>query len=297
MLRQSTRSLLLIEPAVFYANPETMQTNVYQVEQELSHEESFKKALVEFRAFRDLLVENGVIVTTIRGSENCPDHLFPNWMSTHEDGKMILYPMLNENRRAERVPEMIDFMKTHYEVEHDFSGFENRGQALESTGSLCLDRLNKVVYAALSVRTSESLARTWAEQTGYDIEIFETTSHQGDPVYHTDLVMWIGTEVAAICSECITEEHRERVLSRLKQTHEVVELSLDQLKAFCGNALEIIGAKDEKMLIMSDVAYEALDSEQKEIYGRYFSRLLHAPIPTIEQYGGGSARCLIMELF
>lgn len=297
MSRQSTRSLLLIEPAVFYANPETMDTNVYQIDEHESHDVTYQKALAEFRGFRDMLVENGVIVTTVRGHDECPDHLFPNWMSTHEDGKLILYPMLNENRRAERVPEMIGFIENYYELAYDFRDFEEQGQFLESTGSLCLDRVNKVAYVALSGRTSESLARTWAQQTGYDIEIFETLSHTGKPVYHTDLVMWIGSNVAAICTECITGEHRDRVLSRLKETHEVVELTRAQLQSFCGNSLEIIGADDEKMLVMSEAAYHSLYDVQKEIYERYFSRLLYAPIPTIEKYGGGSARCLIMELF
>ncbi len=297
MGKQSTGHLLLIEPAEFYANPETMDTNIYQVEAQESPEELFKKALSEFRGFRDMLVENGVAVTTVLGSKGCPDHLFPNWISTHEDGKMIVYPMRNDNRRRERSPEMIAFFSRFYDVAHDFTDFENQGKFLESLGSLCLDRTNKVAYATLSGRTNEELVRLWGEKTGFDVEIFESDTHTGAPIYHTDLVMWIGTEVVAICAESIKEEHRERVLTRLKKTHDVVELGAEQLKSFCGNSLEILNADGDRMLVMSETAWQALSEEQKKKYEGVFSKLLYAPIPTIEKYGGGSARCLIMELF
>lgn len=294
---QSTSRLLLVEPAEFYANPETMTTNVYQVEEGVSADETFKMALNEFRGFRDMLVENNVAVTTVRGVEGCPDHLFPNWISTHEGREMIIYPMRNDNRRAERTPAIIDFFKSLYDVALDIRDFENKGQFLESTGSLCMDRVNKVAYCGLSGRSDEKLARFWAEQTGYDLEVFETESHAGKPVYHSDLVMFIGTEVIGICAECIKEEHRERVLNRLKQHRTVVELSLEQLQNYCGNSLEVQSVDGDKMLVMSETAYKALRDDQKETYLKYFTKLLHAPIPTIEKYGGGSARCLIMELF
>ncbi len=297
MGKQSTGHLLLIEPAEFYANPETMDTNVYQVEEEESPEEIFKKALAEFRGFRDMLVENGVAVTTVHGSKGCPDHLFPNWISTHEGKQMIVYPMLNPNRRAERSEEMISFFESMYEIAHDFRDFENQGQFLESTGSLCIDRENGVAYATLSGRTTESLVRLWAERTGFDVVIFETDSHVGKPVYHTDLVMWIGTEIAAICIDGVKEQYREEVLASLKKHREVLELTTDQMKAFCGNSLEILNAEGDRMLVMSEMAYQALSEDNKELLGKFFTKLLHAPIPTIEKYGGGSARCLIMELF
>lgn len=294
---QSTGHLLLIEPAAFYANPETMDTNVYQVEEKETPEAIYARALQEFRAFRDMLVENRVAVTTVKGMEGCPDHLFPNWISTHTGGKMIVYPMRNDSRRAERSPEMMAFFGSLYETADDLTPFEKQGNFLESTGSLCLDRVNRVAYAALSGRTTESLVRLWGERTGYEVVIFETQSHAGKPVYHTDLVMWIGTEIAAICADSIRKDQRDAVLSRLKKTHEVMELSMGQLKAFCGNSLEILDAGGDRMLVMSEGAWQALEDGQKDHYGRFFGKLLHAPIPTIEKYGGGSARCLIMELF
>ena len=297
MTIQSTNHLLLIEPAVFYANPQTMDTNVYQIVEKETPEQTLAKALAEFHAFRDMLVANGVSVTTVKGSPGCPDHIFPNWISTHEGHRMIVYPMKEQNRREERSPQMISFLERFYDIAYDFSAFEQKGQYLESTGSLCLDRVNRIAYSGLSGRTDEKLARFWAQQTGYDIEIFRTQSHTGKPVYHTDLTMFIGSELAAICAECIVPEDRERVLNRLRRTHAVVELSLGQLQAFCGNSLEILNDAGEKMLVMSETAYRALRDDQKEIYGRYFTKLLHSDISTIEKYGGGSARCLIMEMF
>ncbi len=289
---------MMIEPAEFYANPETMTTNVYQVDQKsMKPGAILKAALAEFHAYRDMLVENGVIVTTGRGHKGCPDMVFPNWASTHEGGKLVLYPMMNANRRAERVPEIIAFLKKMYPHVIDMTAFEKKGKYLEARGSIVSDRVNKVAYAALSPRTDRDLAKKWAKKMGYKIEIFETLSHTGKPVYHTDLVMWIGSTVAGICSPCITEEHRARVVERLGRYHEVVEFSMDQLQHFCGNALEVRGHDDKPMLAMSGAAHKALTRKQKAVLDRHFDKLLHSPLPTLEKYGGGSARCTLMELY
>ncbi len=296
MNQQSTRHIMLIEPGEFYANPETMETNVYQVNEQEAREVTLGRALSEFRGFRDTLVENGVIVTVCKGHKGRPDQLFPNWVSTHEEG-MILYPMLNQTRRQERAPEMIDLLGRTYQLLHDMRPRENEGGFLEATGSLCLDRVNRVAYAGLSRRTTAETVREWGRLMDYDVEIFETSSHRGLPVYHTDLVVFIGSKVAGVCASCIAEGDRTRVLDRLGRTHDIVELSAEQQKAFCGNSLEVRGEDDEKMLVMSGQAFSALTDEQKFTYGKYFTRILHAPLPTIEAYGGGSARCLMLELF
>lgn len=299
MTVQSTRHLLLIEPECFYANRETMQTNIYQVEEEAGdRDEVYAAALHEFRVFRNLLVENGVFVTTMRGLPNCPDNLFPNWISTHENREMVVYPMLNESRQWERAPDVIDFINYHYDMALDLRDYEKEGRALEATGSLNLDRVNKIAYVALSDRTDPDLAKIWCDKMGYELITFHTDTGSGQPVYHSDLVFWIGTDVAAICADCISDEvERERVLDSLKTHREVVELSMGQLNAFCGNSLEILGHDEARMLIMSDAAHNALRPDQIEIFAKYFSKLLSSPIPTIEKYGGGSARCMIMELF
>ena len=288
----------MIEPVEFYANPETMETNVYQVEGEgEDHDVIFQRALQEFKTFRDKLIENGVKVTTFNGRKGCPDMLFPNWVATFPSGQMMLCPMLNENRRAERVPDIIAALQKLYPEVIDWTDYEEDGLYLESTGSLCLDHVNKTVYSALSSRTSRELVEKWAAMTGYDTEIFDTTSHTGKPVYHTDLVMNIGTTMAAICSPCIVPGDRARIVERLQSTHEVMALSIEQLQAFCGNALEVQGKDGQKMLVMSGAAHDALHEDQLEMVGRHFERIIHSPLPTIEKYGGGSARCLMMELF
>ncbi len=297
MSTQSTRHLFLIEPAAFYSNPQTAETNHYQADKHESHDETFHRSVKEFRRWRDLLVENGVFVTTALGLPECPDHVFPNWISTHENRQMVVYPMRNENRRIEKTPRIVDTLKKSYDVVLDLSPYEAKGQFLESTGSLCIDRVNKTVYAGLSARTSEELVRVWAKEMGFDPVIFETKSHTGKPVYHTDLVMFTGTEAAGICSPCIVDKDRERVLGRLRETHDVIEFSMQQLQTFCGNSLEVLGENDDRMIAMSKAASDSLTDEQDEKLAEYFTRFLLAEIPTLEIYGGGSARCTIMEMF
>ncbi len=302
MSEQSTNHLLMIEPGAFYANPQTMETNVYQLEDEAEdHGVILKRALQEFRTFRDKLVENGVNITTALGHKDCPDMVFPNWVATYAGGKMMLCPMLNENRRAERTPEVIALLQKMYPEVIDWTLHEDEGLYLESTGSICSDHVNKIAYAGLSKRTSREMAEKWAQMMGYEIEIFDTQSDPGGdsakPVYHTDLLMYIGTGMAAICPPCIVESDRARVVDRIKSTHEVIELSMEQLQAFCGNALEVRGEHDVKILAISSAAYEALTEDQLGVIGKHFERVVHSPLPTLEKYGGGSARCTLLELF
>lgn len=296
---QSTRHIFMIEPACFYANPETMDTNVYQVKDgnEDSPEVIFQQALREFRGFRDSLVGHGVIVTTALGYEACPDMVFPNWMSTHQDGQFFLYPMRNTNRRAERAPEVIDAFKAAYPDFIDWSDYEAQEMFLESTASIVADHVNKVGYSGLSGRTNRELVEKWGALMDYEMEIFETRSHVGLPVYHTDFLMYIGSAMAGLCTPCIVEKDRARVLERLSASHEVVEFTMEQLQANCGNALEVIGTGGEKMLVMSSAAYEALTPAQLKTMQFYYQMVIHSDLKTLERYGGGSARCMLMEIF
>lgn len=298
-MKQSTNHLLMIEPAVFYANPQTMDTNVYQVQGEgESRELLLKKAKHEFRQFRDELVENGVMITTLLGEVDCPDMIFPNWISTYDDGRMLIYPMLNENRRAEKTPAILDRLKEYYPIFQDWSSYEAKGLALESTASIVADHVNERAYSGLSRRTSLELVERWAEFTGYEVAVFETKSHTGIPVYHTDFMMYIGTGVAGICAECITDDElRAGVLEALRETHDVIELSMAQLQANCGNALEVVGKGGERMLTFSKTALEAMDDQQMAILRKHYNTLIVPDIATIEKYGGGSARCMLSELF
>ena len=300
MSEQSSNHILMIEPAAFYANPETMETNAYQVENEEPNEVVFQKALEEFRGFRNALIESGVVVTTLRGFDDCPDMVFPNCLSTHRDdekGKLFIYPMLNENRQAERDEHLIALLEKSYGVTEDWTHYEDEGRALESTASIVMDRVNKVGYSGLSARSDRELAQKWCDLQGYELVGFETQSHAGKPVYHTDCVMWIGSTLAGVCSQSIIDADRGRVMSQIKKTHKVVEFDGEQLRSMCGNALEVIGEGGLKMLAMSSGAYSALKPDQEKLILQHFDRIVHAPLDTLEKYGGGSARCMLMELF
>jgi len=302
MNQQSTNHLFMIEPTVFYANPETMDTNVYQVKASTkSHDTLLSLALKEFRTYRDALIEHGLMVTTALGHPECPDMVFPNWMSMHRDAgqdpTLYLYPMLNKNRQAERTDDIIDMLKRFYPVVKDWTHYESKNLSLESTAAICMDRINKIGYSTLSARTDKELAEKWNADMGYKPIIFETISHTGQPVYHTDYMMFIGTKVAGICLECIKDEYKDTVRKSLSTTHEIVEFTMEQLQQSCGNALEVIGKNGEKMLTMSDSAFKALTKTQRATFSKYYNTIITSPLYTLEKYGGGSARCLLMEMF
>jgi hypothetical protein len=287
----------MIEPASFYANPMTMETNHYQIDDPETPEKITEKAIKEFRNYRDTLVEAGVFVTTVRGYAECPDHVFPNWFSTHAEDGYVLYPMVYENRRKERTPEMIALLDAMYDCVLDMSNYEAHDLAIESNGSLAQDRINRKVYSSLSRRTDPGLVKEWADKMGYEPVIFETVSHTGKPVYHVDIVLFIGTGYAGVCTEAILPEHREKVLASLRENLEIIEITMDQMKNFAGNSLELLGEDDSKILVMSGSAYRSLREDQIEAMLKYVSRIVYADIPTIEKYGGGSARCMIQEFY
>ncbi|NQZ13907.1 MAG: hypothetical protein HRT94_03640 [Alphaproteobacteria bacterium] len=299
---QSTNHIMVMEPGLFHANPQTMATNSYQHEDEGELSSIHEKAVDEFRVFRDMLAENGVVVTTTKGLPESPDDIFcNNWVSTHlnEDSspRMVLYPMLAPNRQIERRKDLIEFLERTYKDVQDYSEYEAEEKFLESTGALCLDRVNRVAYHARSGRSHDDLAKLWCEKNDFDHVPFDT-EHRGKPVYHTDVVMWIGTKLAGICSECLTDRS---VIDRLSTTHDVIEFTNEQMENFCGNSLQVIGYKDgktpEEMLVMSAAGYNALNDEQKAKLDEYYSTIISPKIPTIEYYGGGSARCMLLELF
>jgi hypothetical protein len=297
--KQSTNHILMIDPAIFYANPETMDSNHYQDEQSAGPTiDKTAEARAEFQALRDLLVANGVVITEILGRDDCPDHIFPNWLSTMPDGRLTLYKMKDQSRKRELTPQIVDLFSRSYKLDLDFRDNTKENANLESTASICRDHVNKIGYAALSARTDRELAQQWADHYGYKLIAFDTSSHTGKPIYHTDVLMHIGTEVATICAECITDDgERQAVLESLRKTHKVVELTMDQLLAFCGNALEVRGAEDEKILVMSESAYKALSPAQIAVYEAHHDKILYTPLYTVERYGGGSARCMMLELF
>lgn len=294
---QSSRHLFLIEPAEFHFNPDTAATNQYQHNDTRNHDLILTDAIAEFRRFRNKLVEAGVYVTTFKGKPGCPDHVFANWFSTHADKTMNIYPMLAKSRQDERVPAMIEALSRTYEINLDMRAHEEQGLYLEGVSSIVLDRVNKQGYAALSPRTDEALVRKWGSAMGYEVHAFETENHLGKPVYHSDLIIHIGTEFAGICLECILPQYRDKIRDTLSKTHEVIELSFEQLEQFCGNALEVRGKDNEPYLAISESAFYNLNQKQRAQYLQFIKGFISSDIPTIERYGGGSARCMIQELF
>lgn len=294
MIRQSTNHLFMVEPADFYDNPQTKPTNAYQVrEQAQNRAEIQSAALKEFRAYRDMLVEHGVQVTTVKGQAGCPDDIFPNWMSTHPTGQMVVYPMKYENRQKERLADVIADLRPRYKDYIDLTAFERKGLSLESTSSVNLDHVNRVAYMARSPRSDDAAAKEWARVMGFTLIPFDT-EHNGMQVYHSDVVLWIGTTLAGIASECIKTKG---IVDALKKHRTVVEFDNVQMGRFAGNALEVVGRGGERMLAMSENGWTSLDARQQDMIRDHYKTIITPSLPTIEKYGGGSARCMLLELF
>lgn len=291
---QSTNHIMMMEPVDFYANEQTMATNSYQYENDKDVTEIQAQAKAEFRAFRDLLIEHGVIVTTTIGQKGCPDDIFcNNWVSTHHGKRMILYPMLAPNRQTERRPELIEMLKGRYTDIQNFVMHEKNGQYLESTGALCLDRVNKIAYQNLSDRSDRALGALWCDMNDFRHVVFQT-EYKMKPVYHADVVMWIGTKIAGICSEALKDRE---VVKHLETQRAVIEFTNEQMENFCGNSLEVRGYNGELMLVMSAAGYRSLNEGQRTALSSFYNTIITPDIPTIEKYGGGSARCMLLELF
>lgn len=302
-ITQSTGHIMMMEPRGFYSNPETMETNTYQAENPPNTDSIQALAVAEFRTLRDRIVEAGIAVTTVLGHPDSPDDIFcNNWVSTQQtkDGTatLVYYPMLAPNRRIERRPEVMGLLEARYPIALDLSAEEKNGKFLESTGALWMDRLNFVAYSSLSARADTDLARDWCDKMGFEYAPFHTKNHAGKPVYHSDVMMFIGTGYVGICLECILPEDRAAIRAKLEATgREIIAISMDQLRQFCGNSLELIGTNGELKLVMSGNAYRAYTDAQKETFLKYVSEIVYSDIPTIEKYGGGSARCMLLELF
>jgi hypothetical protein len=299
MKNQSTSHLFMIEPEVFHSNEQTLASNHYQSENDdaLSLDEIKKRALLEFDNLKSEIEKNDLKVTSMKGIEECPDHIFPNWFITFDDLTVQLFSMKAENRRLEKTPEMVDFLKEKYDLAGDLSSFEEKDMFLEATSSMVFDRVNRVVYAGLSPRTNKELTEKWCANNNYELVLFETASHQGPPIYHTDVFMYVGQKVIGICLDVILPEYRELVRSKVSKYHDVFEINKDQILDFCGNALEAKNAQDQYFLIMSSRAFNAYSEDQKVILSKYYKKIIHSDLTTIEKFGGGSARCMLNELF
>jgi hypothetical protein len=307
---QSTNRVIMIRPACFCFNTETAISNAFQNNQyadSSSAEKIQQQALIEFNRMIEQLRSYGVHVDVFDDTSSPikPDAIFPNnWFTTHSDGTIILYPMLAENRRLERREDLIKTLSKSYQVTAiiDLSVYEQRNQYLEGTGSLVLDRINKIVYAIRSPRTHEIVIEHFTKLMNYQQPpiIFDSVDGNQKPIYHTNVMMAIGTHVAIIClGSIIDKEQRNKIIKSLEQNgkRKIIEITLEQMKQFAGNMLEVQNKQGQYLLAMSKSAYDSLNDEQRNLIEKTNTKLIYFDVSTIEQCGGGSVRCMIAENF
>lgn len=297
---QSMDAVLMIRPARFASNPETHASNRFQAPRAAAPEAA-AAARAEHDGLAAALARAGIDVHVFEGraSPVCPDEVFPNnWLSCHADGAVVLYPMLAPNRRLERRLELVDALAQRgFAIDRviDLSGLEQDERFLEGTGSLVLDRAHRIAYAARSPRTHEEAVAIFAERLGYDTVLFDARDMGGHAIYHTNVLMSVGTRFAIVCAEAIDERERSDVLERLASTgKEIVEIGYAELAAFAGNLLELRGAHGP-VIALSRRALDSLDARTRRALERH-GELVAAPVHTIETLGGGSVRCMLCEV-
>jgi hypothetical protein len=301
---QIASAVMMIRPARFQSNPQTAESNRFQGKTQASPEKQHKAALAEFEALKTALEQGGVGVYVFDDTPepHTPDAIFPNnWVSFHADGTVVLYPMEAANRRTERRRDIVEALasKHGFKVREvlDLSSHEQNGHFLEGTGSMVLDRANRIAYACISSRTHLEALGDFAQQLDYDVVAFDAVDAGGAPIYHTNVLMNIGERIAVVCAEAIPrDEQRNAVLQRLADTgHEVITLSFAQLEAFAGNMLELRSANGRRVTAMSDVARRSLTPEQLKKLEQN-GTVISAPIDNIECSAGGSVRCMLAEI-
>ncbi len=298
---QNTAHLLMIRPVQFAYNAQTAVNNSFQV---ASSDASVQQnALQEFDAFVKKLQAASIDVTVVQDTPqpHTPDSIFPNnWVSFHEDGSIFLYPMFAQNRRKERKQHVLDTIKNKFKIFQtiDFSFNENNNIFLEGTGSMVLDRDKKIAYACRSPRTDKKLLNQFCTQANYHAVSFTANDKNGNAIYHTNVMMCVADKFVAICLETITnkKEKKETIKAIEQSGKEIIPISFAQMNHFAGNMLQVINNKGQQFLITSTQAYNSLSDEQiKKIES--FCPFIHSDITTIETNGGGSARCMMAEIF
>ena len=303
---QTTSKILMVRPYRFAFNKETAGNNFFQRDAGSNpdmQDAVAERALQEFDAIVALLQRNDVDVTVVQDTPEpwTPDSLFPNnWFSSHTTGELVLYPMFAENRRMERKREVLDLLrrKMNHRKVVDLTHWEEEGEFLEGTGSMVFDRRRRIAYCCRSARTSEKVLADFCSKMSFDPIVFDAVDTEGHPLYHTNIMMEIGMQVAVVCLESITEEsHRKRVAAELISAGKViVEISLDQLARFTGNMLEVKSRNGQPFMVMSASARDSLTIPQERVISTY-NKILSVDLETIETYGGGSARCMLGEIF
>jgi hypothetical protein len=307
-MNQTTNSIVMIRPVAFRMNEQTAVNNYYQkVLDGLLPATVNAKAQAEFDAYVEKLRAAGINVIVIDDTlePDTPDSIFPNnWISFHENGDIALYPMFAENRRLERREDVFDILEEKgFEINDimDYTSAEEDGIFLEGTGSIILDRENEIAYCALSPRADEELFIEFCEDFEYNPVIFEayqTVNGERKHIYHTNVMMCIAETFAVICADCIDDKaERKMVLQKLKESgKEIILITEEQVNNFAGNMLQVRGANEERFLIMSDAAYKVLTQDQISKIEKH-CKILHASLDIIEACGGGSARCMMAEVF
>jgi len=306
--QQCAGAVLMIRPAAFEYNPETAATNMLQKSGGAADSDR-QAALREFDHFVAALRSEDVAVCVVEDTPAPPkpDAIFPNnWVSFHEDGTLVLYPMQAESRRRERRQEVLEAVTQHlgFKISRtvDLTKHEAEGRFLEGTGSLVLDHVSRVAYACVSPRTHPVVVEEWARQIGYEAVVFEASDRNGVPYYHTNVMMCLGKRMAILGSCALAATDRARVIERLASTgRDVIEIGYDEIEQFAANMLELASwdeaLGDCRLLVMSDTARRAL---RQEVYARLSAStdcVLAVPVPTIERLGGGGVRCMLAEVF
>ncbi len=293
---QSAKRILMVRPANFGFNAQTAVSNSFQKEDEI--ENAQQMALEEFDAFVSQLHQANIDVHVAQDSiiPPKPDAIFPNnWFSVHESGDVFIYPMLTENRREEV---RLDLLSHVLDESHRLTDLRNDfSEILEGTGSLVLDRQNKIAYACLSERTSLNMFLQWCGRMEYS-PVYFSAINAGVPIYHTNVVMTITTDFVILCLECVSDKQEQMALkeSLIKSGRRVLEISIQQMNHFCGNALEVLNMHGEKYFVCSRTALNNFAEDQLNTIGS-FCEFIVADISTIESIGGGSARCMLAEIF
>ncbi len=303
-LNQITDTILMVRPANFGFNEETAANNAFQTNDTTRSTQSIREqAITEFDTFVKKLRAVGIQVVVAEDSPTPikPDAIFPNnWVSFHQDGTLITYPMFAPSRRVERQENVMAAIENQFEIDRriDFAHYESQNLFLEGTGSMIFDRPNRIVYACLSQRTDQELLDEFAQKMGMKTIAFHSVDGNHHPIYHTNVMMAVGETFVVICMDTIHDETEKKLLlDTFEATNKAcIEISLDQMNSFAGNMLQVRSTDGTPYLVMSQQAYDSLSEEQVDTIETH-TKILASPIPTIETYGGGSTRCMMAEVF
>ena len=306
MKKQITNTVLMVRPVRFRMNEQTVVNNYFQEEMDLKNDEINRQAQQEFDVLVEKLRTVGVKVIVVDDiyEQNTPDSVFPNnWITFHQNGDIAIYPMFAENRRRERREDILDKVEAEgFDIEnvYDYTDAEKENIFLEGTGAMVLDRVNRKAYCALSPRADEDLFIEFCEDFEYTPLIFKAyqqVNNEQLPIYHTNVMMALGVDFAVVCLDTITDKsERKNLLHHLKEDKkEVINITPEQMCQYAGNMLQVQG-KNSTYLVMSDAAYNALTPQQIQTIEKH-TQILHSNLETIETCGGGSARCMMAEVF